>query len=145
MMSSRWWRARWQALLHRQGDGEDTNQNGLQDSGEPPVVGATVNLWTYVNGAPGEKIGTATTDDNGMSPKGRRSSIAKRLWEAHYRFDGLDADLTYVVQFVDPSGPHLVLPLIIYSSDNPHPTTYFRRQSSPLVVRAKNGLPIDLH
>ncbi len=40
----------------------DENANGLQDPGEPPLVGATISLLD----AAGTKIGTTTTDENGF-------------------------------------------------------------------------------
>ena len=68
---------------------KDLDGDGIQDSGEPGVAGVTVNLWTDDdgNGTPDTQIATDTTDANG-----------------DYGFDGLDPDLTYVVQFVnDPA------------------------------------------
>ncbi|MFJ9822593.1 SdrD B-like domain-containing protein [Streptomyces sp. NPDC101151] len=40
---------------------QDTNENGIQDPGEAPVVGATVNLYD----ADGKKIGTTVTNSRG--------------------------------------------------------------------------------
>jgi len=68
---------------------EDTNQDGIQDAGEPPVANVTVNLWTDDNadGAPDSQIDTTTTDADGL-----------------YSFTELDPDVDYVVQFIAPSG-----------------------------------------
>ena len=40
----------------------DTNRNGIQDAGEPPVSGVTVNLYT----ADGSLWDTTTTDNTGF-------------------------------------------------------------------------------
>ncbi|MCB9278057.1 MAG: carboxypeptidase regulatory-like domain-containing protein [Lewinellaceae bacterium] len=61
---------------------EDTDGDGLQDSGEPGVSGVTVNL----KDAGGNVIATTTTDGNG-----------------YYHFTGLVPG-TYSVQFVLPGG-----------------------------------------
>lgn len=60
---------------------EDTNCNGIQDAGEPPVPGVTVRLLD----AAGTEIGTAITDSNGK-----------------YLFDGLRPG-DYRVQFSPPT------------------------------------------
>ena len=68
---------------------EDTNENGLQDAGEPPVEGITVNLWTDddADGNPDTQIDTTTTDADGA-----------------YSFTDLDPSADYIVQFVVPAG-----------------------------------------
>nr|MBX2824601.1 carboxypeptidase regulatory-like domain-containing protein [Gammaproteobacteria bacterium] len=66
---------------------KDTNDNGIQDDGEPGVPNVTVNLWTaQPDGTPIEKISTTATDGQGM-----------------YKFTELDPALTYVVQFEAPA------------------------------------------
>ena len=67
----------------------DSNQNGLQDAGEPGVAGVTVNLLVddSNDGTPNAQISTTTTDANGA-----------------YSFAGLDPAQSYVVQFVAPDG-----------------------------------------
>ena len=67
----------------------DENADGLQSDGEPGVAGVTVNLWTDDDGdgTPDTQVGTTTTDGDG-----------------NYVFEGLDPDLTYVVQIVPPAG-----------------------------------------
>jgi len=61
---------------------EDKNGNGIQDAGDTPINGATVNL---LNGA-GTLMGTTTTDASG-----------------NYLFTGLKPG-TYSVEFVKPTG-----------------------------------------
>ncbi|ENO84561.1 collagen-binding protein, partial [Thauera phenylacetica B4P] len=41
---------------------EDTNANGQQDAGENGIAGATVRLYTCVDGAPGVLVAQTTTD-----------------------------------------------------------------------------------
>lgn len=65
---------------------EDSNRNGQQESGEPGVSGATVNLWTLdANGAPLSIIQSTTTNSRGQ-----------------YQFTGVDPSQLYRVQFVVP-------------------------------------------
>ena len=66
---------------------EDANANGIQDAGEPGVSGATVKLWvdTDKNGTADTLLRTTTTTGSGS-----------------YAFNGLDASLHYLVQFVPP-------------------------------------------
>ena len=61
----------------------DTNRNGIQDAGEPPVSGVTVNLYT----ADGSLWDTTTTDNTGF-----------------YSFTDLLAGVDYVIEFVKPDG-----------------------------------------
>ncbi len=61
----------------------DTNRNGIQDAGEPPVSGVTVNLYT----ADGSLWDTTTTDSAGF-----------------YSFTDLLAGVEYVIEFVKPDG-----------------------------------------
>jgi len=60
----------------------DTNNNGVQNAGEPGIAGATVELYSSI----GTLIATTTTDANGL-----------------YSFNGLLAD-TYSVRFTPPAG-----------------------------------------
>lgn len=62
----------------------DSNQDGLQSSGEPGVAGLTVNLWVDddMDGTPDRQIETTTTDGSGM-----------------YGFQGLSSTLKYIVEF----------------------------------------------
>ncbi|MCI9890175.1 carboxypeptidase regulatory-like domain-containing protein, partial [Micrococcales bacterium 31B] len=64
---------------------KDSNANGVQDAGEAPVAGVTVNLLNEA----GEQIATTTTDEAGK-----------------YLFDEL-APGTYSVEFVAPEGTEL--------------------------------------
>ena len=61
----------------------DVNRNGVQDQGEAPVPGVTVNLYDEWGGL----AATAVTDANGF-----------------YSFTDLWAGATYVVEFVKPMG-----------------------------------------
>ena len=67
----------------------DNNRNGTQDAGEPPVVGATVNLRDGV----GEIIATTITDANGYDA-----------------FTDLAPSTAYQVQFVAPDGTSFTVP-----------------------------------
>ena len=67
---------------------EDLDGNGIQDSGEPGVLGVTVNLFDCTGGNP---IATATTDADGM-----------------YLFDNLTPG-DYYVEFVLPAGYEFTL------------------------------------
>ena len=69
----------------------DVNRNGIQDSGEPPVGGVTVDLLD----ANGIQIDTTTTDGSGF-----------------YSFTGLTPSTTYQVQFVAPDGTTFTTPLV---------------------------------
>ncbi|MFN8487771.1 MAG: SdrD B-like domain-containing protein [Caldilineaceae bacterium] len=82
---------------------EDTNYNGIQDSGEAGVVGATVKLWIDSNhdGAADTPLATTTTTTGGA-----------------YQFTGLDANLTYIVQFVPPSGRNFTLKDAVGSTES---------------------------
>ncbi|MCP4127395.1 MAG: hypothetical protein GY753_10070, partial [Gammaproteobacteria bacterium] len=62
---------------------QDTNEDGIQDSGEPGISDVTVNLW---DAATGNLISTTTTDSSG-----------------YYGFTGLSPD-DYVVGFELPEG-----------------------------------------
>jgi uncharacterized repeat protein (TIGR01451 family) len=65
----------------------DTNNNGIRDTGETPLSGATVALFAATGGNPtGAALGTVTTDATGR-----------------YRFDGLVAG-DYVVVVTPPAG-----------------------------------------
>ncbi len=68
---------------------EDTNENGLQDDGEPGLPGVTVNLLidTDGDGTPDTQINTTTTGANG-----------------EYSFSDLDPSQTYFVQVAPPAG-----------------------------------------
>ncbi|MEM7530773.1 MAG: SdrD B-like domain-containing protein [Chloroflexota bacterium] len=67
---------------------EDTDEDGIQDEGEPGVPGVDVNLWTADdNGNPADPVGSTTTDANG-----------------NYSFTGLNPNETYIVEFVAPPG-----------------------------------------
>ena len=68
---------------------EDTNANGQQDAGENGIAGATVRLYTCVDGAPGALVATTTTDASG-----------------NYAFAGLMPG-QYVVAFETPAGYQL--------------------------------------
>ncbi|TXH83196.1 SdrD B-like domain-containing protein, partial [Thauera aminoaromatica] len=68
---------------------EDSNANGRQDAGEAGIAGATVRLYTCVDGAPGTLVATATTDASG-----------------NYAFSGLVPG-QYVVAFETPAGYQL--------------------------------------
>ena len=61
----------------------DNNRDGLQDAGEAPVPGVTVNLYD----AAGVVVATTTTDGNGF-----------------YSFNNLLAGAEYTVEFVKPAG-----------------------------------------
>jgi len=65
---------------------EDTNANGQQDAGEAGIAGATVRLYTCVNGAPGALVAQTTTNASG-----------------NYAFAGLMPG-QYIVAFETPSG-----------------------------------------
>jgi uncharacterized repeat protein (TIGR01451 family)/LPXTG-motif cell wall-anchored protein len=62
----------------------DVNRDGIQDEGEAPVPGVTVNLY---DDETGELLATAVTDENGF-----------------YSFTDLWAGATYTVEFVKPAG-----------------------------------------
>ena len=68
---------------------EDTNANGQQDAGENGIAGATVRLYTCVDGAPGVLVAQTTTDASG-----------------NYAFAGLMPG-QYVVAFETPAGYQL--------------------------------------
>jgi len=74
---------------------EDTNGNGIQESGEPNVAGVVVNLWTDddEDGEPDTQISTTTTDGNG-----------------NYSFTNLDPNKIYIIQFIPPSGRQFTTP-----------------------------------
>ncbi|MBK6954496.1 MAG: carboxypeptidase regulatory-like domain-containing protein [Actinomycetales bacterium] len=61
----------------------DVDRDGVQDEGEAPVPGVTVNLYDE----DGELLATATTDENGF-----------------YSFTDLWAGATYTIEFVKPAG-----------------------------------------
>ena len=62
----------------------DTNRNGIQDDGEAPLPGVTVNLYA----ADGNTlVATTATNDQG-----------------YYWFDNLLAGASYVIEFVQPAG-----------------------------------------
>ena len=61
----------------------DVNRNGVQDAGESPLAGVTVNLYD----AAGALVGTKTTDAAG-----------------YYWFTDLLAGATYTIEFVKPAG-----------------------------------------
>ena len=65
---------------------EDRNANGQQDAGENGIAGATVRLYTCVDGAPGALVATTTTDASG-----------------NYAFTGLMPG-AYIVAFETPTG-----------------------------------------
>jgi uncharacterized repeat protein (TIGR01451 family) len=69
----------------------DTNNNGVQDSGEPGISGVTVQLYDpgpdgVIGGGDDVLVATTTTNDSG-----------------NYAFNNVVAD-TYFVQFVQPTG-----------------------------------------
>jgi protocatechuate 3,4-dioxygenase beta subunit len=71
---------------------EDTDADGIQDTGEAGIAGATVQLVRDLNGdgqftGAGEVLASTTTDANG-----------------NYSFKGLTPGLSYQVQFVSPAG-----------------------------------------
>ncbi|MBV2262560.1 MAG: carboxypeptidase regulatory-like domain-containing protein, partial [Thauera sp.] len=68
---------------------EDTNANGRQDAGENGIAGATVRLYTCVDGVPGTLVSQTTTDASG-----------------NYAFTGLVPG-QYIVAFETPAGYHL--------------------------------------
>ena len=76
---------------------EDNDNDGQQGDPvlEPGVDGVTVNLWTDDDGdgIADTQIDTTTTANGG-----------------YYEFTGLDPDLTYVVEFVEPSGSDFATP-----------------------------------
>lgn len=63
---------------------EDLNSNGIQEAGEPPIAGVTVELLSG-----GAVISTTVTDGSGL-----------------YLFEGLDVG-SYRVRFVSPAGHHV--------------------------------------
>ncbi|WP_162621924.1 SdrD B-like domain-containing protein [Microbacterium suaedae] len=69
----------------------DSNGNGIQDDGEPPVPGVTVTLLD-ADGEPVEGVEPQITDENGT-----------------YSFAGLECG-EYAVQFVDPEGRDFTTP-----------------------------------
>jgi uncharacterized repeat protein (TIGR01451 family) len=88
---------------------EDTNADGVQDTGEPPISGVTVKLYKDVNGngvaepggADGSAIATDTTDANGI-----------------YGFDNLTPG-AYFVEFTKPSGYDNASPSTPSSASDP--------------------------
>ncbi len=79
----------------------DANENGVQDGDEPGVPDITVNLWldTDGDGQPDRRIGSTTTNDDGL-----------------YGFDDLDPTQSYIVEFVAPIGRDFSAP---FSGDDP--------------------------
>ena len=79
----------------------DANENGLQDGDEPGVPDVTVNLWldTDGDGQPDRRIGSTTTNDDGL-----------------YGFDELDPTQRYIVEFIAPIGRSFSAP---FSGDDP--------------------------
>ncbi|MCA9836718.1 MAG: hypothetical protein KC422_07380 [Trueperaceae bacterium] len=67
----------------------DRNFNGKKELYEPGVAGITVNLWSDIgkDGIADEKLSSMQTDSKGQ-----------------YRFNALDPDVNYIVEFVAPSG-----------------------------------------
>ena len=63
----------------------DNNENGIQDGGDQPLSGVTVNLYDASDLS--TPIATDVTDGSGL-----------------YLFTNLDPDLDYVVEFVTPAG-----------------------------------------
>ncbi len=68
---------------------EDKDADGVQDAGENGIAGATVRLYTCVDGAPGTLVATTTTNANG-----------------NYAFTGLTPG-NYIVAFETPASYQL--------------------------------------
>jgi serine-aspartate repeat-containing protein C/D/E len=74
----------------------DTNANGLQESGELGINGATVNLWRDLDGD--------SIFDGGLELLATTTTQSKDGADGYYEFKGLTPGLEYQVQFVTPDG-----------------------------------------